>query len=248
MITIFLALSVNSPDTSTLNFFTLLSLFNEHALLSPSFIKITLGKHEQFYGIIICTRNFLQVISEFLIYRHHYRFMLLVRPHYSTLVLTKVPHKATCLSHQMPPHLPLIIPSHSYLNTIKTSLTHSHKLHTQTQVVVKHQSYSLGEAMKSSSVAPSLKQEQGDASKLQEGVLNNLELRLGISSDNGLSGGGGGGGTTPWLGVGVHPWSLSARQDKAALEQPQQRSNECPAHRFGYQLPQTNCCFFTIMS
>ncbi|KAI4972404.1 auxin-responsive protein IAA25-like isoform X2 [Hordeum vulgare subsp. vulgare] len=100
----------------------------------------------------------------------------------------------------------------------------------KTQVVVKYQSYSLGEAMKSSSVAPSLKQEQVHASKLREGVLNNLELRLGISSDNGLSSGGGGA-TTPWLGVGVHPWSLSARQDKAALEQPQQRPNECPAHR-----------------
>lgn len=111
-------------------------LFSEHALLLPSFKQIILDKHDSFYGIIICTRNFLQPIREFLICCHHYHFILLVRPHYSTLVLTKVPHKATCLSHQMPPHLPLIIPSHSYLNTIKTSLTHSHKLHTE--LVVKY--------------------------------------------------------------------------------------------------------------
>ncbi|KQJ94809.1 auxin-responsive protein IAA25 isoform X2 [Brachypodium distachyon] len=81
---------------------------------------------------------------------------------------------------------------------------------------------------RSSSAAPSLKQEQVDASNLQEGVLGSLELRLGISSDNGLSGGGGATSTGPWLGVGVHPWSLAARQDKAALEQAQQRPNECP--------------------
>ncbi|XP_051200629.1 auxin-responsive protein IAA25 [Lolium perenne] len=83
--------------------------------------------------------------------------------------------------------------------------------------------------MKSSSVASSLKHEQVDASKLQEGVLNNLELRLGISSDNGLCGGGGT--TNPWLGVGVHPWSLSSGQDKAALEQVQQRPNESHMQR-----------------
>jgi auxin-responsive protein IAA len=100
--------------------------------------------------------------------------------------------------------------------------------------------------MKSSLVASSLKQEQVDASKLQEGVLNNLELRLGISSDNGLSGGGGT--TNPWLGVGVHPWSLSSRQDKAALEQAQQRPNECHIQRFGYQLVQSNSCFSAIFS
>lgn len=94
----------------------------------------------------------------------------------------------------------------------------------------------MGEAMKSSSFAPSLKQEQAYASKLQEGVPKNLELRLGISSDNGLSTCAGGA-TSPWLGVGVHPWSLSPRQDKEALEQDQQRPNECPAHRFGYQSP-----------
>lgn len=81
--------------------------------------------------------------------------------------------------------------------------------------------------MKSSSVAPSLKQEQVDDSKLQEGGLNSLELRLGISSDNGLSGGA----TSPWLGVGVHPWSLAARQEKAALEQAHQRPNECSVQR-----------------
>lgn len=83
--------------------------------------------------------------------------------------------------------------------------------------------------MKSSSAASTLKQEQVAASKLQEGVLNNLELRLGISSDNDLCGGDGA--TNPWLGVGVHPWSLSARQGKAALEQAQQRPNECDVQR-----------------
>lgn len=86
--------------------------------------------------------------------------------------------------------------------------------------------------MKNSSVASSLKQEKVDASKLQEGVPNNLELRLGISSDNGPCGGGGT--TSSWLGVGVHPWSLSAKQDKAALEQDQPKPNECNIQRFGY--------------
>jgi auxin-responsive protein IAA len=100
--------------------------------------------------------------------------------------------------------------------------------------------------MKSSSVASSLKHEQVDASKLQEGVLNNLELRLGISSDNGLCGGGGT--TNPWLGVGVHPWSLSSGQDKAALEQVQQRPNESHMQRFGYHLAQSNSCFFAVLS
>ncbi|RLM60919.1 IAA25-auxin-responsive Aux/IAA family member [Panicum miliaceum] len=78
--------------------------------------------------------------------------------------------------------------------------------------------------MKSSSAAPRLrlKQEQAsDGSKMQgSGLSSSLELRLGISSDNG---GGGGGGSDPWLGVGVHPWSLASRQEKAALEQAHQR-------------------------
>ena len=78
--------------------------------------------------------------------------------------------------------------------------------------------------MKSSSAAPRLrlKPEQArDGSKMQGGGLSSgLELRLGISSDNGS---GGGGGNDPWLGVGVHPWSLASRQEKAALEQAQQR-------------------------
>ena len=95
--------------------------------------------------------------------------------------------------------------------------------------------------MKSASVVSSLKQEQLDASELQEGVLNNLELRLGISSDNVPCGGGGT--SSSWLGVGVHPWSLSANQDKAALEQDQQRPNECNVQRFDYQLVQSNSCF-----
>jgi len=73
--------------------------------------------------------------------------------------------------------------------------------------------------MKSSSAAPRLrlKPEQArDGSKMQGGGLSSgLELRLGISSDNGGDG--------PWLGVGTHPWSLASRQEKAALEQAQQR-------------------------
>jgi auxin-responsive protein IAA len=74
--------------------------------------------------------------------------------------------------------------------------------------------------MKSSSAASRLrlKQEQAsDGSKMQgSGLSSSLELRLGISSDNG-------GGSDPWLGVGVHPWSLASRQEKAALEQAHQR-------------------------
>ncbi|CAO2169744.1 unnamed protein product [Urochloa humidicola] len=58
--------------------------------------------------------------------------------------------------------------------------------------------------MKSSSAAPRLKLKQEQTG---------LELRLGISSDNG------GGGNDPWLGIGVHPWSLASRQEKAAMEQ-----------------------------
>ena len=73
--------------------------------------------------------------------------------------------------------------------------------------------------MKSSSAAPRLrlKPEQArDGSKKQGGGLSSgLELRLGISSDNGGDG--------PWLGVGTHPWSLASRQEKAALEQAHQR-------------------------
>ncbi|CAL5009506.1 unnamed protein product [Urochloa decumbens] len=57
--------------------------------------------------------------------------------------------------------------------------------------------------MKSSTPRLKLKQEQ-----------TGLELRLGISSDNG-----GCDGDDPWLGVGVHPWSLASRQEKAAMEQ-----------------------------
>ncbi|CAO2186631.1 unnamed protein product [Urochloa humidicola] len=60
--------------------------------------------------------------------------------------------------------------------------------------------------MKSSSAAPRLKLKQEQTG---------LELRLGISSDNDS----GGGGDNPWLGVGVHPWSLASRQEKAAVEQ-----------------------------
>ncbi|XP_066353853.1 auxin-responsive protein IAA25-like [Miscanthus floridulus] len=53
-------------------------------------------------------------------------------------------------------------------------------------------------------------------------LMSSLELRLGISSDNGARGCGSGG--DPWLGVGVHPWSLAARQaEKVALEQDHQR-------------------------
>ncbi|KAF8668471.1 hypothetical protein HU200_052288 [Digitaria exilis] len=73
--------------------------------------------------------------------------------------------------------------------------------------------------MKSSSAALrlKLKQEQADdGSEMQEsgGLSSSLELRLGISSDN----------NDPWLGVGVHPWSLASRQaEKAAMEQAHQR-------------------------
>ena len=83
------------------------------------------------------------------------------------------------------------------------------------------------EAMKSSSAAQrlKLKQEQGDECSKMQGsrvLMSSLELRLGISSDNGA--GGCGSGSDPWLGVGVHPWSLAARQaEKVALEQDHQR-------------------------
>ncbi len=97
--------------------------------------------------------------------------------------------------------------------------------------------------MKSSSVAPRLKQERQDDCKFQEGDVNSLELRLGISSDNGQISGGGA--ASPWLGVGVHPWSLAARQGKAALEQAHQRPNECAVQRFGYHL-QSNSFFLEI--
>lgn len=65
-----------------------------------------------------------------------------------------------------------------------------------------------------------LKQEQADddCSKMQggRGLMSNLELRLGMSSDNGDASCGG----DPWLGVGVHPWSLASGQaEKVALEQ-----------------------------
>jgi auxin-responsive protein IAA len=72
--------------------------------------------------------------------------------------------------------------------------------------------------MKSSSPSLKLKQGQtGDGGNMQgSGLSSSLELRLGISSDNG---GGGSGGDDPWLGVGAHPWSLASRQEKAALEQ-----------------------------
>lgn len=65
-----------------------------------------------------------------------------------------------------------------------------------------------------------LKQEQADddCSKMQggRGLMSNLELRLGMSSDNGDASCGG----DPWLGVGVHPWSLASRQaEKVAQEQ-----------------------------
>ncbi|KAL5230955.1 hypothetical protein ABZP36_029731 [Zizania latifolia] len=76
--------------------------------------------------------------------------------------------------------------------------------------------------MKNSSVAPKMKQEKEDGSKIQEGDLSSLELRLGISSDNGQRGGA----ASPWLGVGVHPWSLAARQEKA-----HHRPNECAVER-----------------
>jgi hypothetical protein len=42
----------------------------------------------------------------------------------------------------------------------------------------------------------------------------------------------------PWLGVGVHPWSLSSRQKKAALEQAHQRPNEC---HIQMKLPYFSC-------
>lgn len=46
--------------------------------------------------------------------------------------------------------------------------------------------------------------------------MSSLELRLGMCSDNGDASCGG----DPWLGVGVHPWSLASRQaEKVALEQ-----------------------------
>ncbi|KAG8086621.1 hypothetical protein GUJ93_ZPchr0010g10054 [Zizania palustris] len=76
--------------------------------------------------------------------------------------------------------------------------------------------------MKNCSVAPKLKQEKEDGSKIQEGDLSSLELRLGVSSDNGQRGGA----ASPWLGVGVHPWSLAARQEKA-----HHRPNECTVER-----------------
>lgn len=78
--------------------------------------------------------------------------------------------------------------------------------------------------MKSSSAAQrlKLKQEQAadDCRKMQGSGLSSLELRLGFSSDNGA-----GGGDDPWLGVGVHPWSLAARQAEkvVALDQDHQR-------------------------
>uniref|UniRef100_A0A0D9X3N4 Auxin-responsive protein n=1 Tax=Leersia perrieri TaxID=77586 RepID=A0A0D9X3N4_9ORYZ len=81
--------------------------------------------------------------------------------------------------------------------------------------------------MKSSSVAARLKQEKQDDCKFHEGDLNSLELRLGISSDNGQTGGA----TSPWLGAGVHPWSSAARQGKADFEQVHQRPNECAVQR-----------------
>ncbi|KAL6658751.1 hypothetical protein ACP70R_002791 [Stipagrostis hirtigluma subsp. patula] len=71
---------------------------------------------------------------------------------------------------------------------------------------------------RSSSAAPGLKLKQDQA----DDGMNSLELRLGISSDNGSS---------PWLGVGVDPWSLAARQEKAALEQAHQRPHECALQR-----------------
>ncbi|XP_006659040.1 auxin-responsive protein IAA25-like [Oryza brachyantha] len=98
-----------------------------------------------------------------------------------------------------------------------------------TLVVCTRGSYSLGGSMKNSSVAPRLKQEKQDDCKFQEGDLNSLELRLGISSDNCPSGDA----ASPWLGVGVHPWSLASRQAKSALEleQAYHRPNECAVQR-----------------
>ncbi|KAJ1266853.1 hypothetical protein BS78_07G011000 [Paspalum vaginatum] len=61
-----------------------------------------------------------------------------------------------------------------------------------------------------------LKQEKADGcSEMQEGsgLSSSLDLRLGFSSSASNNGG------DPWLGVGVHPWSLAARQEKVALEQ-----------------------------
>ncbi|GJN12654.1 hypothetical protein PR202_ga30949 [Eleusine coracana subsp. coracana] len=76
----------------------------------------------------------------------------------------------------------------------------------------------------SSSVPPGLKlkTEQADGGDRQgSGVVNCLELRLGISSDNGNS---------PWRVV--DPWSLAARQQKASLEkQAHQRPDECDLER-----------------
>ncbi|TVU43753.1 hypothetical protein EJB05_10245, partial [Eragrostis curvula] len=72
-------------------------------------------------------------------------------------------------------------------------------------------------------VASGVKREQvhaGDGNQLQGSDLNCLELRLGISSDNGSS--------SPW---GVDPWSLAARQEKASLEQGHQRPDECDLQR-----------------
>ncbi|WVZ95508.1 hypothetical protein U9M48_041262 [Paspalum notatum var. saurae] len=64
-----------------------------------------------------------------------------------------------------------------------------------------------------------------------------LDLRLGFSSSASNNGAGGGGGD-PWLGVGVHPWSLAARQEKAALEHhqaaQQQRPPPPPAQPVGW--------------
>ncbi|GJN39879.1 hypothetical protein PR202_gb29029 [Eleusine coracana subsp. coracana] len=75
----------------------------------------------------------------------------------------------------------------------------------------------------SSSVAAGLKlkTEQADGGSRQgSGGVNCLELRLGISSDNGSS---------PWR---VDPWSLAARQEKASLEkQAHQRPDECDLQR-----------------
>lgn len=68
-----------------------------------------------------------------------------------------------------------------------------------------------------------LKQEQaGDGDRQGSGVANCLELRLGISSDNGSS---------PWR---VDPWSLAARQQKASLEKAHLKPDECDLQRFSH--------------